>query len=169
MPASPSIPRRIGSAPFVAAADEAICIGPAPAAQSYLSIEAIVAACVASGAEAVHPGYGFLSESAAFAEALEDAGVTFIGPNRRALELMGDKIAAKELARAAGVSILPGYSGAIADAAQALEIAEAIAYPVLLKPAAGGGGKGMRIVRAQSEMERRLCARKIRGGGCLWR
>jgi propionyl-CoA carboxylase alpha chain len=139
-------------APFVAAAEEAICIGPPPAANSYLSIDAIIAACRASGAEAVHPGYGFLSESAAFAEAVEDAGVVFVGPNAQALELMGDKVAAKELTRAAGVSILPGYSGAVADAAQALEIAEAIDYPVLLKPVAGGGGNGMRIVRAPSEM-----------------
>jgi propionyl-CoA carboxylase alpha chain len=139
--------------PFVAAADEAFCIGPPAAADSYLSIDAILAACHASGAEAVLPGYGFLSESAAFAEALEEAAITFIGPNRRALELMSDKIAARELALAAGVSILPGYSGAIADAAEAAKIAEAIAYPVLLKPVAGGGGKGMRIVRTQAEME----------------
>ncbi len=139
-------------APFVAAADESICVGPPPAKDSYLSIEAIVAACSASDAEAVHPGYGFLSESAAFAHALEDAGLTFIGPNRRALELMGDKIAAKEVARGAGVSILPGYSGALADTAQSLEIAETIAYPILLKPAAGGGGKGMRIVHSNAEM-----------------
>ncbi|HEY1735240.1 MAG TPA: biotin carboxylase N-terminal domain-containing protein, partial [Methylovirgula sp.] len=138
--------------PFVATADEAIRIGPAPAAQSYLSIEAIVAACRASGADAVHPGYGFLSESAAFAEALAAAGIAFIGPNVRALRVMGDKIAAKELARNAGVSILPGHAGAPADAAQANSIADSIGYPVLLKPIAGGGGKGMRIVRGRDEM-----------------
>jgi propionyl-CoA carboxylase alpha chain len=136
--------------PFVAMADEAISLGPAP--DAYLSIEAMLAACRASKPEAVHPGYGFLSENAAFAEAVAAAGLAFIGPNPRAIRLMGDKIAAKEIAEAAGVAVLPGYSGTIGDAKEAAAIAEAITYPVLLKPVAGGGGKGMRTVRAAREM-----------------
>jgi len=132
-------------APFVSMADESICIGPAPAVQSYLSIEAIIAACRATGAEAVHPGYGFLSENVAFADALREAGIVFIGPNHRAIATMGDKIAAKRLAEESGVSILSGFLGMIADADEAVAIAEAIGYPVILKASAGGGGKGMRI------------------------
>ncbi|MHB8883867.1 MAG: acetyl-CoA carboxylase biotin carboxylase subunit [Methylovirgula sp.] len=141
-----------GRAPFVTMADEAICIGPAPAAQSYLAVDRIIAACQASGAEAVHPGYGFLSESAAFAAAVEEAGLVFIGPNRRAIALMGDKIAAKQLARDAGVSTVPGFLGVIEDAAHAADIAGEIGYPVMLKASAGGGGKGMRIAYQQSEV-----------------
>jgi propionyl-CoA carboxylase alpha chain len=145
-------------APFVALADEAICIGAAPAAQSYLLIENILAACRATGAEAVHPGYGFLSESAAFAEAVAEAGLVFIGPNLRAIALMGDKLAAKELARAAGVAVLPGSDKALADLDEALAVAEAISYPVMLKPSAGGGGKGMRIAYARAELENHFAA-----------
>jgi propionyl-CoA carboxylase alpha chain len=140
-------------APYVGMAEEAIGIGPAPAAQSYLAIDKIVAACRATGAQAVHPAYGFLSESPAFAEALHAAGITFIGPNRRAIAAMGDKIAAKQLAREAGVSTVPGFLGAIADTAQAIAIAEEIGYPVMLKPSAGGGGKGMRIAFARVDLE----------------
>jgi propionyl-CoA carboxylase alpha chain len=140
--------------PFVHAADEAICIGPASAAQSYLAIEPIIAACRSSGAEAVHPGYGFLSENAAFAAAVEEAGVTFIGPNRHALATMGDKLAAKQVARAAGVATVPGSRDAVADLAQARSLAEDIGYPVMLKPSAGGGGKGMRIAFSNED----LCA-----------
>ncbi|QXX73800.1 acetyl-CoA carboxylase biotin carboxylase subunit [Methylovirgula sp. HY1] len=139
-------------APHVAMADEAICIGPAPAAQSYLAIDRIIAACHASGAEAVHPGYGFLSESAAFAREVEEAGLVFIGPNVRAIALMGDKIAAKQLAHDAGVSTLPGCLDVIEDAAQAADIAGEIGYPVMFKASAGGGGKGMRIAYEQSEV-----------------
>jgi propionyl-CoA carboxylase alpha chain len=132
-------------------ADEAILIGPAAAAQSYLVIEKIVAACQETGAEAVHPGYGFLSERAAFAKALEDAGIVFIGPNRRAIEAMGDKIESKKFANAAGVSTVPGYLGVIETPERAAEIADEIGYPVMIKASAGGGGKGMRI--AQSRLE----------------
>jgi propionyl-CoA carboxylase alpha chain len=126
-------------------ADESVTIGAAPAADSYLSIERIVAACRATGAEAVHPGYGFLSERPDFARALTDAGIVFIGPDAAAMEKMGDKLAAKRIAAAAGVSTVPGHAEAIGDAEDAVRIACAIGYPVMLKAAAGGGGKGMRI------------------------
>ncbi len=136
----------------VAMADEAVRIGPPPAAQSYLDIDAILAACRATGAEAVHPGYGFLSERAAFATALEAAGVTFIGPNPRAIETMGDKITSKVLAAEAGVSTVPGHLGTIADATDAVRIADAIGYPVMIKASAGGGGKGMRVAYRADEV-----------------
>src|ERR1700690_2499378 len=126
-------------------ADDAVPIGPPPAAQSYLVIDKIVAACKSSGAEAVHPGYGFLSERQAFAEALEAAGIVFIGPNVHAIAAMGDKIESKKLAAAAGVSTVPGHLGVIADAEAAVEIAQGIGYPVMIKASAGGGGKGMRL------------------------
>ncbi len=126
-------------------ADEAVRIGPPPSAESYLKIDAILAACRETGAEAVHPGYGFLSENAQFARALEAAGIVFIGPPPDAIAAMGDKIAAKKLAQAAGVSIVPGHLEPIADAAAAAKIARGIGYPVMIKAAAGGGGKGMRL------------------------
>ena len=133
-------------------ADEAVGIGPAPAAQSYLVIEKIVAACMATGAEAVHPGYGFLSERAAFAETLVSAGIVFIGPNAAAIAAMGDKIESKKFAAKAKVSIVPGFLGAIEDEKQALKIADEIGYPVMIKASAGGGGKGMRIACNKSEV-----------------
>ena len=126
-------------------ADEAVHIGAAPAAQSYIVIDKIMAAVRATGAEAVHPGYGFLSENRAFAAALEAAGVVFIGPPSSAIEQMGDKITSKKIAMAAGVSTVPGYMGIIADAAEAVKIAGEVGYPVMIKASAGGGGKGMRI------------------------
>jgi len=126
-------------------ADEAVGIGPPPASQSYLVIEKIVAAAKETGAEAVHPGYGFLSERATFARALSDAGVVFIGPNPRAVEAMGDKIESKKFANAAKVSTVPGFLGAIESPERAAEIADEIGYPVMIKASAGGGGKGMRI------------------------
>src|ERR1700758_1625076 len=114
-------------------ADEAVAIGPPPAAQSYLLIDKIVAACKQTGAEAVHPGYGFLSERAAFAEALKAAGIVFIGPNVRAIEAMGDKIESKKFAAAAKVSTVPGFLGVIEDEKHAVKIAEAVGYPVMIK------------------------------------
>ena len=126
-------------------ADAAVAIGPPPAAQSYLVIDKIMAACKASGAEAVHPGYGFLSERAAFASALEEAGIVFIGPNPKAIAAMGDKIEIEEGRRAAKVSTVPGHLGIIEDDNQAMKIADQIGYPVMIKASAGGGGKGMRI------------------------
>ncbi len=129
----------------VTMADEAIAIGAAPASESYLVIERIVDACRKSGAEAVHPGYGFLSENSAFAKALSDAGLVFIGPPTGAIETMGDKIESKTFAGRADVSTVPGHMGIIADADEAVKIAGDIGYPVMIKASAGGGGKGMRI------------------------
>jgi propionyl-CoA carboxylase alpha chain len=132
-------------------ADEAVHIGASPAAQSYIVIDKIMAAVRAMGAEAVHPGYGFLSENRAFAAALEAAGVVFIGPPSPAIEAMGDKITSKKLAMAAGVSTVPGHMGLIADADEAARIATQIGYPVMIKASAGGGGKGMRIAWDDAE------------------
>jgi propionyl-CoA carboxylase alpha chain len=132
-------------------ADEAVHIGAAPAAQSYLQIDRIVEACVKTGAEAVHPGYGFLSENMKFAEALKKAGVVFIGPDPHAIFSMGDKIESKKLAKEAGVSTVPGYLGVIKDAEEAAAIAREIGYPVMIKASAGGGGKGMRIAHNDQE------------------
>ncbi|HEX9464058.1 MAG TPA: acetyl/propionyl/methylcrotonyl-CoA carboxylase subunit alpha [Alphaproteobacteria bacterium] len=132
-------------------ADEAVCIGPPPSAESYLKADAIVRACRDTGAEAVHPGYGFLSENAAFAEALENAGIVFIGPNRGAIAAMGDKIESKKLAQKAGVNMVPGHLAAIADADEAVAIARKVGYPVMIKASAGGGGKGMRLAANDAE------------------
>ncbi|MFM7084282.1 MAG: biotin carboxylase N-terminal domain-containing protein, partial [Hyphomicrobium sp.] len=125
--------------------DEAVHIGPAPAIQSYLVIEKIIDACRRTGAQAVHPGYGFLSEREAFPIALEKEGLTFIGPNPRAIAAMGDKIESKKAAAAAKVSTVPGFMGEIRDSKHAIEISDGIGYPVMIKASAGGGGKGMRI------------------------
>ncbi len=133
-------------------ADTAIHIGPPPAAESYLVIDKIVAACRQSGAEAVHPGYGFLSEREAFAAALAAAGIVFIGPNARAIAAMGDKIESKKAAAAANVSTVPGHLGVVDNEKQAIDIAEAIGYPVMIKASAGGGGKGMRIAHSSNEV-----------------
>ena len=135
----------------VAMADEAVQIGPAPAAQSYLVIDSILSSIRRTGAEAVHPGYGFLSENRAFAAALEAAGVVFIGPPSSAIEAMGDKITSKKLAMAAGVSTVPGNLGLIRDADHAVRIAGEVGYPVMIKASAGGGGKGMRIAWNDAE------------------
>ena len=132
-------------------ADEAVAIGPAPAGQSYLDMQAILAACRKTGAEALHPGYGFLSENAAFCEALEAAGIVFIGPKPEAIRAMGDKIASKKIAAEAGVSTIPGFMGLIEDADHAVRVAAEIGYPVMIKASAGGGGKGMRIAWNEQE------------------
>jgi len=133
-------------------ADTAVAIGPPPAAESYLVIDKIIAACKQSGAEAVHPGYGFLSEREAFPKALEAAGVVFIGPNPKAIAAMGDKIESKKAAAAAKVSTVPGHLGVIENDVEAIEIAEQIGYPVMIKASAGGGGKGMRIAHSKAEV-----------------
>jgi propionyl-CoA carboxylase alpha chain len=133
-------------------ADEAVHIGPAPAAQSYLQVEKIVRAARDTGAQAVHPGYGFLSERESFAAALAEAGIAFIGPNVRAIAAMGDKIESKKLAKAAGVSTVPGFMGEIRDEAHAREIAHEIGFPVMVKASAGGGGKGLRVVKSEEEL-----------------
>src|SRR3978361_2182620 len=123
-------------------AAEAVLIGPPPAAQSYLLIDKIVEACRATGAEAVHPGYGFLSEREAFPVALAEAGIVFIGPNPKAIAAMGDKIESKKAAAKANVSTVPGHLGVIEDDKQAVKIADEIGYPVMIKASAGGGGQG---------------------------
>jgi propionyl-CoA carboxylase alpha chain len=133
-------------------ADTAVAIGPPPPSESYLVIDKIVAACKATGAEAVHPGYGFLSEREAFPKALKKAGVVFIGPNARAIAAMGDKIESKKAAARAKVSTVPGHLGVIADEKQAVKIADEIGYPVMIKASAGGGGKGMRIAHSRAEV-----------------
>ncbi|MGY8666286.1 acetyl/propionyl/methylcrotonyl-CoA carboxylase subunit alpha [Bradyrhizobium sp. UFLA05-109] len=133
-------------------ADEAVLIGPSAAAESYLVIEKIVEACRKTGAEAVHPGYGFLSEREAFPRALEAAGIVFIGPNPGAIAAMGDKIESKKAAAKAKVSTVPGYLGVIEDDKHAVRIADDIGYPVMIKASAGGGGKGMRIAHSKSEV-----------------
>src|SRR5215470_2584369 len=133
-------------------ADTAVHIGPPSAASSYLDIDKIVAACRTSGAEAAHPGYGFLSERQAFPVALAKAGIVFIGPNAQAIAAMGDKIESKRAAAAAKVSTVPGHLGVIEDDQQAVRVADEIGYPVMIKAAAGGGGKGMRIARSRAEV-----------------
>ena len=141
-----------GRAPHVKLADEAVHIGPSPAAESYLVPEKIIAACRATGAEAVHPGYGFLSERASFVEALEAEGIAFIGPPASAIAAMGDKIESKKLALAAGVNVVPGFVGEIADTEHAVKIAGEIGYPVMMKASAGGGGKGMRLAWSEADV-----------------
>ncbi|MGE0565563.1 MAG: acetyl-CoA carboxylase biotin carboxylase subunit [Pseudolabrys sp.] len=136
----------------VSMADRAVHIGPPPAAESYLVIDKIVAACKTTGAEAVHPGYGFLSEREAFPKALAEAGIVFIGPNPKAIAAMGDKIESKKAAAAAKVSTVPGHLGVIENEVEAMRIADEIGYPVMIKASAGGGGKGMRIAFSKSEV-----------------
>ena len=138
--------------PHVAMADHAVNIGPAPASASYLDIERVVRACEETGADAVHPGYGFLSERAEFVRALDAAGITFIGPPSSAIELMGDKIESKRFAASAGVNVVPGFDGVIADPDEAVRVARDVGYPVMIKASAGGGGKGMRIAHDEAEV-----------------
>ena len=133
-------------------ADESVCIGPPSSAESYLNIPAILSAVAITGADAVHPGYGFLSEQAGFATALDKAKVAFIGPPANAIAAMGDKIESKKLAKAAGVSTVPGHIGVITTAKEAVKIADKIGYPVMIKASAGGGGKGMRIAHSSGEV-----------------
>ena len=139
-------------APHVAMADESVRIGPAAASESYLVAEKIILACKETGAEAVHPGYGFLSERESFARALADNGIAFIGPPPGAIAAMGDKIESKKLAREAGVSVVPGFIGEIRDTDHAVEIASGIGYPVMMKASAGGGGKGMRLAFSETDV-----------------
>ena len=142
----------------VALADEAVRIGEAPARESYLRIDRVVDAALRARADAVHPGYGFLSENAAFAEACERAGLVFVGPPPAAIRAMGDKSAAKAIMAKAGVPLLPGYHGERQEPAFLLEQARAIGFPVMIKPCAGGGGKGMRVVRGAADFEAALVA-----------
>jgi acetyl-CoA carboxylase biotin carboxylase subunit len=135
-------------------ADEAVCVGPAPSRESYLDIARVVAAAKATNADAVHPGYGFLSESPEFARALEKAGITYVGPSADTIERMGDKVAARQAAEAAGVPVVPGSKGRIATVDEAAQIAQSIGYPVMIKAAAGGGGRGIRIAETEEELRK---------------
>src|SRR5687768_13647497 len=139
-------------APHVSMADEKVRLGPPPASESYLDADLIIDACKATGAEAVHPGYGFLSERESFARALAKAKIAFIGPPAEAIAAMGDKIESKKLAKAAGVAVVPGFIGEIRDADHAAEIGGGIGYPVMIKASAGGGGKGMRLAWSEKEL-----------------
>ncbi len=134
-------------------ADESVCIGPAPSVDSYLSKAAIISACEITGAQAVHPGYGFLSENAAFAQALEDHGITFIGPSAQHIRIMGDKITAKETAKALGIPVVPGSEGGVPDYETAIGVAQSIGFPVIIKATAGGGGRGMKVATNPEELE----------------
>src|SRR4029079_15588176 len=137
-------------------ADESVCIGPPPARDSYLNVAALLAACEITGADAVHPGYGFLSENARFAEILSEHGIHFIGPKPAHIRLMGDKIEAKRTAKRFGIPVVPGYDGAIGSDQEAVELARTIGFPVLVKAAAGGGGRGMKVARSADELAEAL-------------
>src|SRR3954469_22376158 len=150
-------------APHVEMADERVRLGPPPASDSYLLAEAILLACKETGAEAVHPGYGFLSERESFARLLADNDIAFIGPPPEAIAAMGDKIESKKLAQAAGVSVVPGFIGEIRDTDHAVEIAGGIGYPVMMKASAGGGGKGMRLAWSEADVREGFDATKREG------
>ncbi|HEX7786924.1 MAG TPA: acetyl-CoA carboxylase biotin carboxylase subunit, partial [Methylomirabilota bacterium] len=151
----------------VLSADEAVSIGPAAATESYLVIDKLVAAARSTGADAVHPGYGFLAENAAFAQACQAAGLTFIGPPPAAIRAMGDKMAARRLALELGVPVVPGTEQPVADDAEAARVAGQVGYPVMLKAAMGGGGKGMRLVRAPGELSSALRAARSEAGAAF--
>src|SRR3712207_832493 len=134
-------------------ADESVCIGPPPAAQSYLSVPAIISAAELTGAEAVHPGYGFLAENARFAEILERVGLKLVGPSSRVISMMGDKAAAREAAKEAGVPITPGSDGVCGSAAEVKRVGAEVGYPLVIKASSGGGGKGMRVVESEAGVD----------------
>src|SRR5215469_5952702 len=144
------------NAMHVRLADESVCIGPPPARDSYLNVAAILSAATISGADAIHPGLGFLAENADFATAVEEHGFTFIGPSPDHIRLMGNKVAAKEAARRLGIPIVPGSGGSVSDLAAAEAAAGLIGYPILIKAAAGGGGRGMKIARDAAELAQLL-------------
>ena len=140
------------NAPFVFEADEAVCIGPAPSSQSYLVQDKIIEVAKALGVDGIHPGYGFLSENADFAKRLKKEGIILIGPSPEAMEVMGDKLSAKQAVKEYNVPLVPGVDKAVIDPTEALVIAKQIGFPVLIKASAGGGGKGMRLVEKEDEM-----------------
>lgn len=144
-------------------ADESVCIGPPSATDSYLSIPAIIAACEVTGAQAIHPGYGFLSENAAFVQIVEDHGLTFIGPTAEHIRVMGDKITAKDTMRKLGVPCVPGSEGGVPTLEDAMRIGDEIGYPVIIKATSGGGGKGMKVAQNASEMERAFQTARAEG------
>ncbi|MFT3689977.1 acetyl-CoA carboxylase biotin carboxylase subunit [Paenirhodobacter sp.] len=134
-------------------ADESVCIGPPPSSESYLNVAAIIAACEITGAQAIHPGYGFLSENANFVQALEDHNITFIGPRAEHIRIMGDKITAKDTAKSLGIPVVPGSAGGVHEVDEAKRIAQEIGYPVIIKATAGGGGRGMKVALSEAELE----------------
>ncbi|GAA4841614.1 acetyl-CoA carboxylase biotin carboxylase subunit [Algivirga pacifica] len=144
------------TAPHVRLADEAVCLGPAPSAESYLKMDDIIAHCLRLGVDAIHPGYGFLSENATFARKVKEAGLIFVGPSATAIEVMGDKISAKNAVTAYDIPLVPGTKEAVEDVAIAKEKAAEIGYPILIKASAGGGGKGMRIVEREEDFEEQM-------------
>ncbi len=144
-------------------ADESVCIGPPPSPQSYLSVPAIISACEITGAQAIHPGYGFLSENAEFVQIVEDHGITFIGPTAEHIRIMGDKITAKDTMKALGVPCVPGSDGGVPDLAAAKRIGEEIGYPVIIKATAGGGGRGMKVAQNAAEMESAFMTARAEG------
>jgi acetyl-CoA carboxylase biotin carboxylase subunit len=148
-------------------ADEAICIGPAKSTRSYLDIPSVISAAEITNVNAIHPGYGFLSENADFAEVCEASGITFIGPNPQVIRTMGLKQLAREAMQAAGVPILPGSHDVVRSAEEALSLAEEIGYPVIIKASAGGGGRGMRVVRDASELESNLAQAQTEAGAAF--
>jgi acetyl-CoA carboxylase biotin carboxylase subunit len=156
-----------GDAMHVRLADESVCIGPPPAAESYLNIPRIVAACEITGADAVHPGYGFLAENARFAEILEGHDIAFIGPTPEHIRTMGDKIEAKATAKHLGIPVVPGSDGPIANTAQAARIASDMGYPVLVKATAGGGGRGMKVVHTADEFDLALKTARAEAGAAF--
>ena len=140
-------------AKYVRLADESVCIGPPPSAQSYLNVPAIISAAEVTDAEAIHPGYGFLSENADFGERVEQSGFVFIGPRPETIRLMGDKVSAKDAMKAAGVPCVPGSEGALPeDPKEIVKVARAVGYPVIIKAAGGGGGRGMRVVHTEAAL-----------------
>ncbi|MAY86828.1 acetyl-CoA carboxylase biotin carboxylase subunit [Arenibacterium halophilum] len=144
-------------------ADESVCIGPPPSPQSYLSVPAIISACEITGAQAIHPGYGFLSENANFVQIVEDHDLTFIGPTAEHIRVMGDKITAKDTMKALGVPCVPGSDGGVPDLAEAKRVGAEIGYPVIIKATAGGGGKGMKVAKSDAEMERAFQTARAEG------
>ena len=149
-------------------ADESVCIGPPPSRDSYLNIHQIVAACEITGADAVHPGYGFLSENAKFADILAAHNITFIGPSGDHIRIMGDKIEAKRTAKRLGIPVVPGSDGAVTDESEAKRIAAEIGYPVIIKASAGGGGRGMKVARTRGRSRSRRCRRRSTEAGAAF-
>jgi acetyl-CoA carboxylase biotin carboxylase subunit len=144
-------------------ADEAVCIGPPPSTDSYLSVPALIAACEITGAQAIHPGYGFLSENAAFVQVVEDHGLTFIGPTAEHIRMMGDKITAKDTMKALGVPCVPGSDGGVATLAEAKKLGDEMGYPVIIKATAGGGGRGMKVAQTAADMESAFMTARAEG------
>ncbi len=148
-------------------ADESVCIGPPASRDSYLNIHEIMAACEITGADAIHPGYGFLSENAKFAEILEAHNITFIGPSAEHIQVMGDKIQAKVTAKNLGIPVVPGSEGAVTDVDEAKTISAEIGYPVLIKAASGGGGRGMKVAETENDVERALQTARSEAGAAF--